>query len=80
MSLRAEQSGSRYLYAPFDTAHVRIDAAERLAEERWTALERRLARMEAVLDRLEKRLWMAVFGIVAVVLAEGVASLIATQP
>lgn len=80
MSVRGGQGGSRYLYAPFDTAHVRIDAAERLADERWAALEQRLERMEMALERMEKRLWMAVFGIVAVVLAEGVASLIATQP
>lgn len=54
--------GSRYLYEPFDAASARIDAHERVADERWKALERRLAAIEISISRLEGRVWMAVFG------------------
>ncbi len=74
MSAEPERSGSRFLYAPFEVANARIDANERVAEERWSALEYRLGRIETVMERVEKRLWLAVYGVVAVVLAQGVAS------
>lgn len=60
--------GSRYLYEPFDSAHARIETHERVFEERWLALNRVLAQIEGGLDRLERRLWLAVYG-VAIALA-----------
>ncbi len=71
-----EVGGSRFLYDPFNAATARIDANERVAEERWQALAFRLQGIEAVLDRLERRLWLAVFGVVSVVLAQGINELI----
>jgi hypothetical protein len=62
--------GSRYLYEPFDAAHARIDVHERIAEERWAQLERRLNQIEAALDRLEKRIWVAVYGAASLILAD----------
>jgi len=77
MSARRQQAGgSRYLYDSFGVAHARIDANERVAEERWQALEYRLGRIEGALERLEKRLWLIVYGVVAVVLAQGAAQLL----
>ncbi|MFD1912141.1 GTA head formation protein, RCAP_rcc01685 family [Halodurantibacterium flavum] len=76
MTARRPQGGSRYLYDSFDAASARIEANERVAEERWAGLEYRLQQMEATLERLEKRLWLAVYGVVAVILAQGVQSLI----
>jgi len=52
--------GSRFLYEPFDANAARIDAHELVNNERWGALERRLVRMEEVLDRVERRMWLAV--------------------
>ncbi|BDW84993.1 MULTISPECIES: GTA head formation protein, RCAP_rcc01685 family [Roseicyclus] len=68
--------GSRYLYAPFDAASARIEANERVQDERWQALNYRLEAIEAALDRLERRLWLAVFGVVSVILAQGIQELI----
>ena len=68
--------GSRYLYAPFDAANARIDANERVQEERWQALNFRLEGIETALERLEKRLWLAVFGMISVVLAQGLHDLV----
>jgi hypothetical protein len=62
--------GSRYLYEPFDAAHARIDVHERIAEERWAQLERRLGQIEATLDRLETRIWVAVYGAAALILTD----------
>ena len=62
--------GSRFLYEPFDVANARIDVAERIAEERWAQLERRLVQIEATLDRLEKRIWVAVYGAASLILAD----------
>lgn len=76
MSGREAAGGSRYLYAPFDAANARIEANERVLEERWGALTHRLEAIETALERLERRLWLAVFGVVSVVLAEGVSQLI----
>lgn len=74
---RGQAGGSRYLYDSFDSAHARIDAGERVLEERWGALEYRLGRIERSLERLEKRLWLAVYGVVAAVLAHGVQAFVA---
>lgn len=62
-------SGSRYLYEPFDAASARIETIERVNEERWKGLERRLVTIEQMLERLEKRLWLAVYGIVGYVIS-----------
>jgi hypothetical protein len=61
--------GSRFLYEPFDVTQARLDVAEKIAEERWSQLERRLVQMETTLDRLEKRMWLAVYGAASMVLA-----------
>ena len=76
MSGRGGSGGSRYLYAPFDAADARIEANERVLEERWKALTFRLEAIEGALSRLERRLWLAVFGVVSVILAQGVHELI----
>ncbi|MCC6007291.1 MAG: hypothetical protein JJU40_06420 [Rhodobacteraceae bacterium] len=70
MNGRRDIGGSRYLYDSFDAAHARIDANERVAEERWLALARRLERIDMSLDRLEKRLWLTVYGVATIVLSQ----------
>lgn len=76
MSEPRDGGGSRYLYAPFDAANAQIEANERVQQERWTALAFRLEGIEVTLQRLEKRLWLAVFGVVSVILAQGVNQLL----
>ncbi|MCV2880975.1 hypothetical protein [Actibacterium sp. XHP0104] len=80
MSTHPERSGSKFLYAPFEVANARIEANERVAQERWAALEYRLGRIEASQERVERRLWLAVYGVVAVILAQGVSSLLSITP
>jgi hypothetical protein len=72
MSARARTAagGSRYLYDSFDAAQARIEAGERVAEERQEALVWRLGRIEEALDRMEKRIWIGVYGVAAFLLAQ----------
>ncbi len=62
--------GSRFLYEPFDVASARIDVNERIAEERWHQLERRLSHLDSTLERLEKRVWLAVYGAASLIMAD----------
>lgn len=71
MSARRSSGGSRFLYDSFDAAAARIEANERVAEERWNALEYRLGQIEGTLERLEKRIWLGVYGVAAFLLAQG---------
>jgi len=70
MEPRSRGGGSRFLYEPFDTAHARIEVLERIMAERWVQLERRLNQIEVMLDRLEKRFWLAVYGAASLILTD----------
>ena len=72
-------SGSRYLYEPFDSAHARIEALERVLDERWSALERSLNHIDAAVERLERRLWLAVFGVAAALVSQFAATVLTAQ-
>ncbi|TFL18600.1 GTA head formation protein, RCAP_rcc01685 family [Jannaschia formosa] len=74
--MSAPRGGSRFLYDPFDAANARIEANERVLEERWEGLTFRLRHIEGMLERLERRLWLAVMGVAGTVLAQGVTYLI----
>jgi hypothetical protein len=50
--------GSRFLFDSFDAAAARIEANERVAEERWAALEYRLGQIEPCWSGWRKRLWL----------------------
>jgi hypothetical protein len=65
MTVRKPESGSRFVYDSFDAAAARIEANERVAEERWAALDYRLGLIDDALERLEKRIWVGVFGVAA---------------
>ena len=67
----------RYGFEAFDCAPaLRLEAHERVAGLQFEALNRRLERIEMLIERLEKRLWLTVFGVVGVVLAQAVQSLV----
>ncbi len=76
MTTRREGAGSRFLFDSFDAAQARIEAHERVMEERWIALDHRLTQIDAGLDRLEKRIWVGVYGVAAFLLAQGAEALV----
>ncbi|MEO9576004.1 MAG: hypothetical protein ABJ263_01945 [Tateyamaria sp.] len=59
---------------------LRLEAHERLTEVHFSNLVRRLDRLEKLMERLEKRLWLTVYGVVAAVLATGFQSIMAAIP
>lgn len=69
--------GSRFLYDSFDAASARIEANERVLAERWAALDWRLGQIDMALERLERRIWLGVYGVAAFLLAQGAEALIA---
>ncbi|MDH2327613.1 hypothetical protein QCN27_12135 [Cereibacter sp. SYSU M97828] len=74
--MRPGETGSRFLYDSFDAATARIEANERVHDERWNGLEYRLVQIEGSLDRLEKRIWLGVYGVAAFLLTQGAEALV----
>ncbi|APX88371.1 hypothetical protein BV394_00350 [Brevirhabdus pacifica] len=74
----AGQAGSRFLYEPFEGRRGQgPEILERVLEERWAALEYRLGVIDTMLVRLDRRLWLTVFGVLGAVLTEAVQGLVA---
>jgi hypothetical protein len=71
-----DTKGSRFLYDSFDAASARIEANERVSEERWAGLEYRLGQIETTLERLEKRIWVGVVGVATFLLTSGVEAIL----
>jgi hypothetical protein len=76
---RRAVGGSRFLYDSFDLAQARIDAQERVETERRAGLDYRLTRIEEGLERLEKRLWLVVYGVASGVLVHGALALLVAR-
>jgi hypothetical protein len=70
MTVRRAEAGGRVVNDNLSAAAARIEANERVAEERWAALDYRLGRIEAALERLEKRIWLGVYGVAAFLLTQ----------
>lgn len=66
----ADERG-KYSYDQFECAPgLRLEAHERVAKLQFDALNKRLDRIELLMERLEKRLWLTVYGVVAAILAQ----------
>ncbi len=59
---------------------LKLEAHERLMEVHLDNISARLDRLEELMERLEKRLWLTVYGVVAAVLATGLQSIMAAIP
>ncbi len=77
MTVRRSSEGSRFVYESFDVTSARLEANERVAEERWAALDFRLEQIDAVLERLERRIWVGVYGVAAFLLSQMAQAIIA---
>lgn len=56
---------------PFDCAPgLRLAAHERLMQVHQDHFNRRLDRLEQMMERLDRRLWFTVYGVAAVILAQ----------
>lgn len=59
---------------------LKLQAHERVADIQHKNLISRLDRVEEMMERLEKRLWLTVYGIVAMILGQGLQSILAAVP
>ncbi len=77
-----EPSGSgRYGFENFDCAPaLRLEAHERVSKLHIDGLNRRIEKIEEMMERLEKRLWLTVYGVVGVILAQAFQSLLTAVP
>ncbi|MCT8160116.1 hypothetical protein [Pseudoruegeria sp. SHC-113] len=80
MTREAGSTGSRFLYDSFGAASARIEANERITEMQFGLLEGQLARIEGLIERLERRLWVTVYGVAAVILAQATVTLLGLVP
>lgn len=71
-------SESRIGFETFECAPgLRLAAHERVSQIHHDNLCRSLERLEEMVGRLEKRLWLTVYGVVAVILAQAFQSFLA---
>ena len=71
----------RYGFESFDCAPaLRLQANERVSELQFKVQRERITRLEEMIERLEKRLWLAVYGVVATILAQAFQPLLAALP
>ncbi|ATG35840.1 hypothetical protein PhaeoP23_01698 [Phaeobacter piscinae] len=65
---------------PFECSPgLRLSAHERITEIQQEAMNRRLDRLEMMMERMEKRLWLTVYGVAAVILAQAFQSFLVVQ-
>lgn len=65
----------------FDCAPgLRLQAHERVSAIHHDNLLERLGRIEQMMERMERRLWLTVYGVVAVILAQAVESFLVVAP
>lgn len=71
----------RYGFESFDCAPgLRLEAHERVAKLQFESLNRRLDKIEQLIERLERRLWLTVYGVVGVILAQAFQSVLSVTP
>ena len=72
--------GSRFLKEPFEVHEQRFEATEKIMGLQFAQVEKRLERIEMMMQGLERRLWMTVYGVLAVILTQAVQSVLEYAP
>lgn len=72
---------TRIAYESFECGPaLRLEAHERVSRLQIDGLKTQLERQEQIIERLERRLWLTVYGIVGVILAQAFQSIIEQLP
>ncbi len=75
------EASDRYGFETFDCAPgLRLEASERLTELQFKVHLERITRIEEMVERLEKRLWLAVYGVVGAILVQAFLKVLAALP
>ena len=72
--------GSKFVDRPGIWHEQKLEAQERIMALQFGQVDRRLERIEALIEGLERRLWMTVYGGVAVILTQAVQSILQFAP
>lgn len=73
--------GDPPLYERFDCAPgLRLEAHERVTAIHHENMLRRMDQLEELMERLERRLWLTVYGVVAVILTEAIQRFLVVTP
>ncbi|MEM6887163.1 MAG: hypothetical protein AAF636_03385 [Pseudomonadota bacterium] len=72
----SEPVTERFLCAP----GLRLQAHERVTEIQNANILQRLDRVDEMMERLERRLWLTVYGIIAMILGQAVQSILVAAP
>jgi len=68
-------------FEPFDCAPaLRLEAHERVSKLHQDAFNRRFEKLEEMMEKLERRLWLTVYGVVGTILAQALQSLLTAHP
>lgn len=59
---------------------VRLEAQERVTALQFMQMNKQLGKIEMMMERLERRLWLTVYGVVAVILTKAVQSILLLTP
>ncbi len=59
---------------------LRIEAQERIAALQFAQVAAALIKIEATMERLEKRLWLTVYGVLGTILAQTIQSILEVAP
>ena len=59
---------------------LRIEAQERMSALQFAQLNTQLGKIEAMMERLERRLWLTVYGVVGVILAQAFEQILTATP
>ncbi|SET16814.1 GTA head formation protein, RCAP_rcc01685 family [Paracoccus homiensis] len=72
--------GSRFVKDGIGWHDQRFEAQERIMALQFGTVERRLESIERLIEGLERRLWMTVYGVVAVILTQAVQGILEYAP
>jgi len=76
-----EEVPTRYGFEAFECAPaLRLQAHERVFKLQHDTLSQRLDKIEALIERLERRLWLAVYGVAAALLGQAILPLLTAMP
>jgi len=59
---------------------LRLEAQERVSALQFAQINTQLSKIETMVERLERRLWLMVYGIVAMILIEAARKILMTIP
>ena len=77
----SEDTGQRYGFEAFECAPaLRLQAHEKVAALQFAHLNGRLDKIEEMMVRLEKRLWLALFGMIAAILTQTLQQVLFVTP